>query len=233
MVPVRYIPVHGTGGLDSAEDWWRDGSDFCKAAGENGLQCEENIDPFYWDGKVDGIGILTVLTFGLYHDKHEVWIEGGLKLRSRLRLSKLEDRNLILHSHALQIAAYSNIPLNNIITVGSPVRKDMETYYDRLRKNCNRWMHIYDERWDKIALLGQFGDGRWFGSRHCNQAHENVRLKDIGHSKILHTPQGIGYWTSESWFEFLKQERRDAGGETVRPVSSVVGASAAEVGSYS
>lgn len=220
---AHYLPVHGTGGLNRAEDWWRDGSLFCKMAEENGLTCLDPEDPFFWSGKVDGFSFLSAITLGFFNDPHETWIGDGLQLRKRLRAMQLEDRNLILHSHALQVAAYANYPVNNIISVGSPIRADLSKHYEALRNNCNRWMHIYDRNFDKMAILGQLGDSRWFGSRNNPYAHENVKLADIDHSKILHDPALITLWRTEGWFEFLRQERRDAGGPKVRPDSPVVG----------
>lgn len=192
---VHYISVHGT--WDLGEDaWWRHGSSFCKFAGENGLHCEEEHEPFFWSGAIDGVGF-----FG---NKHETWMASGLSLKNRLRLSKREHRNLILHSHALQNAAYADIEVNNIITVGSPIREDMADLYLKLRKRCNKWLHIYDASWDKMGFLGQMFDGRWFGGRDCPLAHFNDPLKKIGHSSILRDQKAMQNWVTRGWFHFLK-----------------------------
>lgn len=204
--PTHYIPIHGTWDLGN-DAWWRHGSSFCELTARYGLVCEEQFETFYWSGLVDGINLKTVLTLGLIRDQHETWDSAGLSLRNRLKLSELEGRNLIVHSHGLQVLAYSNILVNNIISVGSPIREDMFPLYELLEKNSNSWLHIYDEIWDKIEFLGQIGDGKWFGSRNCPYAI-NHKLKKIGHSKILREEEYMKLWISEGWFDFLKQERR-------------------------
>jgi len=204
----HYIGVHGT--WDLAEDsWWRHGSPFCKLAAENGLHCEEEFETFFWNGAIDGVSLKTVLTLGLLRDRHYTWMASGLSLRNRLRLSALKDRNLIVHSYGLSVLAYAEIEVNNIISVGSPIRNDLSSRYRALRNRCNRWMHIYDTEWDHMAYLGQLFDGRWFGTRRCEFAHENCRLKHIGHSKILRDPVAMQKWKSEGWYDFLKMSRRD------------------------
>ncbi len=211
MRPTYVIPVHGTWDLNGKKEkcWWEEGSDFNKLAEKNNI-FYGGSEPFIWSGRVDGINWKTVLTFGLSKDSHDDWRTAGYAFRHYIKPYKLVNRNCIIHSHGLQLVAYANIKLNNIITVGSPIRKDMFPLYEQLLNNCESWLHIYDEVWDRMGFLGQVGDGKWFGSRACmisagDKAVNNHKLKSIDHSRILRQQPEIGKWETQGWFDFLRK----------------------------
>lgn len=206
--PIYIIPIHGTWGLFDTKAWWKKGSPFNLFCEENNIfyRFNEDDEPFYYSGDVDGIDWRAILTLGLYKDKHTDWLAGSLSFRNYVRNIPLEHRNVIIHSHGLQVIAYSGVALNNIITVGSPIRKDMLNQYKLLKSKCRSWKHIYDNKWDRMAFLGQFGDGRWFGSRNCSiDGVDNCRTKGISHSNILRNEKYFKLWQEQKWFDFLRE----------------------------
>lgn len=211
MRPTYVIPVHGTWDLNGRKKkcWWEKTSEFCQVARTNNI-FYAGEEPFIWSGRVDGINWKTGLTFGLSKDGHDDWRTAGFSFRNYIKHFKVHDRNLIIHSHGLQVVAYSNIRINNIITIGSPIRSDMTEQYIALLHNCNSWLHIYDQVWDRMGFLGQIGDGKWFGSRACpiasgDRAVNNHKLKGIDHSKILRQMPEMKYWVTNGWFDNLRK----------------------------
>lgn len=202
------IPVHGT--WLPEKDWWLLGSDFYTFAAQNNILYfvfdNESYEPFNWSGDVDGFNWLSLFTLGLKKDKHTDWIAGGKSFKSYVRYIPLKDRNLIIHSHGLQVITYSGVILNNVITVGSPIRNDLMGEYKKLRANCKNWMHIYDSRWDRMGFMGQIFDGKFLGSRACLiDGVKNCPQTSIGHSNILRDKKLFSKWNTEGWFDFLRQ----------------------------
>lgn len=199
MRPTFVIPVHGTWGLKDKSPWWKLNSNFEKFCRINNIFFYGGHDSFVWSGRIDGFN------FG-FKDNHYDWLTAGLSLKYYLKEVPYDDRNLILHSHAWPVFLYSGAKVRNVITVGSPMRGDILNLAINARdsKLFNYHLHIYDMLFDRIAFLGQIGDGRWFGSRHCDTATDNKKLKGIGHTKILTDPEHIGKWDSEGWFDVLR-----------------------------
>jgi hypothetical protein len=110
-----------------------------------------------------------------------------------------------LHSHALQVACYADIQVNNVVSIGSPIRSDMMQEYLKFKNHCRNWMHIRDSKFDLMGTLGQVGDGKWFGTRECKvPGVVNHRLKGISHTRILNDIQHMLLWEKEGWFDFLR-----------------------------
>jgi hypothetical protein len=200
--PIKAFAVHGTG--DYGDDaWFRKGKEFYEFARRNNIFLTGSLaydEPFEWSGDVNG------LPFGS-SKQHRDWKAGGYSFSNFIEQYALIDRNLIIHSHALQLVAYSarRTDFNNIITIGSPIRNDMMADYKNLVIRCNKWKHIYDEKFDKMAFLGQFFDGKFFGSRRCDIIGvDNVAIKKINHSKILRNTKEMQMWIDNGWFEFLR-----------------------------
>jgi len=201
--PTFIIPIHGTWGLQNKRDWWKNESNFNIFCRAYNVIYKYRLRPFYWSGDVDGVNLLSL--FGLKAN-HNDWIAGGFSLDSYAIGIPFEDRNLIVHSHGLQVVAYSTLEFNNIISVGSPIRDDMMTNYILLKSKVNNWIHIYNDGWDRFQIGGQIGDGRLFGSRAVDiPGVINHKLKGIGHSKILNDPKFFDLWVTQSWFDFLRQ----------------------------
>ena len=203
--PIFYIPIHGTWAIDEQEiAWWRATGAFAQyAKRSNVFQSEVVSIPFIWSSDISGFKY----NLASGNRKHTDWRAGGYALLYYLQNVPVEDRNLIIHSHGLQPVAYAaayGVEFNNIISVCSPIRTDMKDSYEILRLRARNWLHLYDNK-DAIGWLGQFGDGRFFGSRKCDQATENQQLKGISHSDILKVGARMDMWNTNGWFDFLRQ----------------------------
>lgn len=209
--PTFIVPIHGTWSLNQVHPWWRVNSDFERYCKSNNIFFKSvNDEPFIWSGRIDGVNWKNILTLGLSKDVHDDWKTAGFALRYYLQRIKLEDRNLVLHSHAWPVYLYSGMPVKNIITVGSPMRADLKSLATiaKQQKLYNQHMHIYDQTFDSIGFLGQIGDGKWFGSRNCETADINHKLEHISHTKILTDLEFIQYWLKCGWFDFLRSDWR-------------------------
>lgn len=195
MRPTFVISVHGTWGLDSSPtDWWRPESLFKQFARQHNILERFPLRPFFWDGELEGVG------------KKEGWRAGGFSLDNYLLLTPEEDRNLILHSHGWNVWLYGEVPVRNIITIGSPMRSDMFELMHKREKDRANHLHIFDSEWDRIGLAGQFLDGQLSFSRKCPvKSTVNHSLKRISHSQILRDPNHLKKWVTQGWFDFLRK----------------------------
>lgn len=202
--PINYIPIHGTWAIDEDETaWWKPTGPFALFAKRSNVFQYDEMPPFIWSSDISGF------KYNLQSGsaKHTDWRAGGWSLYYYLRQVPLEKRNLIIHSHGIQPVLYCasfGMQINNIISVCSPIRSDMGSRTDMARHHINRWLHIYDNK-DVIGWLGQFGDGRFFGSRKEPRADTNVELKGVNHSDILKLGGRMDLWIQNGWFDFLRQ----------------------------
>ena len=204
--PIFYIPIHGTWAIDEDEiAWWKKSGAFAQYARRANVFQSEHIEvPFIWSSDISGFKY----NFDSGFRKHTDWRSGGWALLYYLRSIPVSDRNLIIHSHGLQPVAYAaryGVEFNNIISVCSPTRADMRDDYEILALRSKRWLHIYDNS-DTIGWLGQFGDGRFFGSRKIDiPGVDNQQLKGIHHSDLLKVGKRMDLWIKNNWFDFLRQ----------------------------
>jgi hypothetical protein len=202
--PINYIPVHGTWAIDEDETaWWKSTGPFALFSKRSNVIQYDEMPPFIWSSDISGFKY----NFQSGNSKHTDWRAGGWSLYYYLRQVPLEKRNLIVHSHGLQAVIYCasfGMQINNIVTVCSPIRSDMDTRTDMARHYISRWLHIYDNK-DYIGWLGQFGDGRFFGSREEKRADEQFHLKGISHSEILKNGGRMDLWIKHGWYDFLRQ----------------------------
>lgn len=206
--PIFYIPIHGTWAIDEQEvAWWKHSGAFGRYAERNNvfqLYPDTLGIPFIWSSDISGFKY----NFASGNRKHTDWRAGGFSLEYYLQNVPESDRNLIIHSHGLQPVAYAatqGVEFNNVISVCSPIRSDMMDAYEILRFRSKNWLHIYSNR-DPIGWLGQFGDGRAFGSRKVDiPGVENQLLNDINHTDILKVGRRMDYWNTKGWFDFLRK----------------------------
>jgi hypothetical protein len=204
--PIYYIPIHGTWAIDDTEiAWWRSTGAFAQFARKNNVFQENTVNfPFVWSSDISGFKYN--LSSG--NRKHTDWRAAGYSLAYYVQNIPESDRNLIIHSHGLQPVAYAamlGVEFNNVISVCSPIREDMMDTYEILRLRSKHWLHIYSNR-DLIGWLGQFGDGRFLGSRKVDiPGVQNQLLKDINHTDVLKIGKRMDYWLTNGWFDFLRQ----------------------------
>lgn len=219
-----YIPIAGTFAWadDTLEKvgperrWWQYNSNFDHYMGECLFTNDNTHDPFTWSTDLNGIQFWRrwpILQKWFKKDKdHRDWMAAGSALTWYVEAKKidLKDRNIIAHSHAYQVIAYAcayhGLKINNLITVSSPIRRDMEPVYTLAKFNINRHLHIYDGGTfsDRVQVYGEFGDGGFFPLRYSSHADFNDPIGNVQHSKVLSNPDDFHYWSDRGWLDFLK-----------------------------
>jgi pimeloyl-ACP methyl ester carboxylesterase len=195
---IQYITVPGTWGYDGDDnkEWWYPGSLFSQYLGKLGfdqrLVCEE---PYVWSSNVDGADWMRY--FGK-RPSHRDWTSAAKAFKYYIHDIPYEDRNIIAHSHGGQVVAYAALdtPIRNLITVGTPVRSDMENVYKAARPSIGYWAHVYSAKSDFYQVFGELFDGRLGIFRKMPQADVNINIPSVGHSKILKDPTQFNHWDS-------------------------------------
>ena len=182
-----YVTVPGTHS-GWGEGWWSDDSEWRAYMLSIGWRHYQHpLGQFQWSGDIDGV-------WKLFGGKD--WEAGATALRYYMR-DVPPEVVVIGHSHALQVilrAAALGTRFTRLIDIAGPVRKDMMKAATDGRPNIGHWTHVYDQKADWTAWLGQLGDGGWFGGRSHPLADVNIPLKKISHSNLLHKPEFFPLW---------------------------------------
>ena len=184
MEPVTYVPVAGTCDWKPDDEdlcWWQAGSGFEGYMRRHGFVRQGLTWPFWSTAKAGTL---------LADRKGVTWRHGAVaNIVPFLATIPLEQRKLVCLSHGGQVGAIaaSQIQCDRLITIGTPVRADLEETYARV--SCP-WLHVYstgvENRWQ---LFGQLFDG-FFGVRWQMPAPaENRCIEGIGHSDLLRDPE--------------------------------------------
>lgn len=210
-----YIPIPGTHG-DNGETnglWWQPGSPFARMMHKAGMCHLNDARPFTWSTDLNGHRFWR-RWFGR-KDSHRDWIAGGYALSYYLWPTGHEDeyvdiseRNLVAHSHAGQVVFYAcalgGLRVNRLITVGTPVRRDMRHLIELARPRIGQWLHIRGEE-DATAIWGSVGDGEVGRSKTFWGLEDWTDIvPGIGHSGILHDESLFYHWQRRAWIEFLR-----------------------------
>jgi hypothetical protein len=203
--PVTYFPIGGTDSWDEDENnfqWWERGSEFNRHMATQGLVLHART-PFEWSTCLDGIPT---------RKNHVIWKGAAKHLICFLERVPLQERNIIAHSHAGNVVFYAmsyGLKINNLVTVGTPVRSDMEAVILRGIGNCDYWHHIYDSSTDLTSVLGALFDGKLRVRHHFDLADSQDNVKGIGHSRILNDYKAIRLWNAEErgWASILAMGR--------------------------
>lgn len=206
---TAYIPVQGTHGWDEDPNrfqWWEPQSALASYLHQNQIEQVNVSLPFVWSTELDGV----------LRPSHIVWKAAGYALRYYIgdqfpKGLPTEKRNLIAHSHGGQVAFYacaSGLQIRNLITIGTPVRGDMEAVVKAARPNIGYWLHICDSKSDWISLAGALFDGRIRLKHDFPLADRNDNCSDlkISHSKILTDADRFGLWQTRGWAEVLHRD---------------------------
>lgn len=140
-----------------------------------------------WTENVDGVP--NILASG----KHRDWIAGGYALGYCLDGLDYFDRRILCHSYGLNVVLYMlervGLPIYRLVSVCSPNREDMQHVADVAVGKIGRWRHVYShggDKWQRIGALTAGIGALWHRPEYkWQQAHENVEVHGIGHSKIL------------------------------------------------
>jgi pimeloyl-ACP methyl ester carboxylesterase len=202
---VNVVAVGGTWALTGG--WWQPSSAFFEAMGPQGVMpaliCGE---PFEWE-----TGLGDSLKFWLSDAaRTRGWLYAGKALRWYHDALPLEQRIVIAHSHGGQVAfeCATMLPIHRLITVGTPVRKDMSQTVALALENIGSWMHVCDIKSDKSAWWGAFADGQVGITREFKFAHPhflgNTKIPGIGHSGLLNDADQFHWWLDAGLIDFLK-----------------------------
>lgn len=191
--------------------WWECTSPFCSFLKTLGIETIGGNRPFIWSTELDGLGWLQRRTV----KRHLIWEAAGDNLYAYLKppLSLFDDyvpitdRNVIGHSHALQVIAYAcaaGLKLNRLVTVGSPVRQDMADVYKAARPNIASWLHVHSDGSDRIQWFGELFDGHFGIVREAPLADRNVLIGNVAHSRLLNDSACFRLWQEQGLMDFLR-----------------------------
>jgi hypothetical protein len=206
----------GTWGLRGIDDleavaaaalpWWHPRSDFGVAALTHGLALIDGLEPFLWSTALDGIG-----------GDNLGWYAGGAALRyfahakhPPIPCDEAADNtqvrdgqgwrpvSVIAHAHGGNVALYAaqqGLRIETLVTLGTPVRREMDAVAAQARPNMRRWVHVYSDS-DPAQIAGALFDGR-LGIYRKFPLAENILEPRVGHSD-LHDP---ARWTARGWWK--------------------------------
>lgn len=179
---MTLILVPGT--LGGRNDWTAKGSPLRNYLAGQGFACEQFQG---FTGNVDGV------PNPLENGAHADWIAGGYALNYMLMCRPYEERNIVAHSHGGNVAAYAagraGLKVRSLITVCTPVRKDMLKIYADAKPAIGWWRHVYADGWDLWQRLGEAFDGSIGWKRDMPNADQNVGIKGISHATLLEDPK--------------------------------------------
>lgn len=197
------ITVEGTWGRKRGPyAWWRWGSEFWRQLESHGfdrVHIENEELKFDWNDSLEGI-------FG----KNTRWVDGGKELFYYIDAFHNPDKKLVVfaHSHGGQVATYTaalGAPIDVLVTMATPVRKDWRKYYAVARHNVKHWFHIHSDNSDWMQWLGSLFDGTWKLMRDMPYAHTNISIPDIGHSGML----DVTVWEQYDLYNKIKEVLND------------------------
>ncbi len=215
--PVFYVPVPGTWAFratPSADDWYHPSSALSIYFTDRALFQIGSSRPFEWTTDPNGWRPWR-RWFGVGDSDHRDWLVAGRNLYAWLRppvtdsddYVKLADRNIIAHSHALQVALYacaSGLKINKLISLAGPVRDDMRAIAAAARPNIGRWIHVHSDKSDRTQWLGEWGDGVLRIVRAHPLADMNIAIPRVGHSDMLHKTDAFHWWEEAGLVAFLR-----------------------------
>ena len=148
---------------------------------------------------------------GLPWTRTSTWAAGGTALAYFIEVTadlRGKETAILAHSHALQVVLYAcaeqGILVNQLISVGSPVRKDMQAIAARARPRINHWLHIHSDRSDHWQWFGELFDGHFGIVREHPLADRNDAVPGVGHSELLRDPLCQSHWLDRGWLMPLR-----------------------------
>ena len=206
--PVTYIPIPGTDAWDEDENnyqWYERGSAWTNNMSAQKLVLHA-VGHLPWSTSLDGIPTRR---------GHVIWKGAAKHLICHCERVPFEQRNFVAHSHGGQVVFHAlayGLRIRNLITVGTPVRADMEQYILAGLGNVDYWHHICDSSTDRVSFLGALFDGKFRlrGKWTFDLANSFDDIKGVGHSKILNDPKDIQLWNhnQRGWTSILAHGRK-------------------------
>lgn len=185
------ILVAGTwGGKRSESQWWQPRSLFARMLEAGGVTILAPEDPFRWTTDLDGL-----------IGKNEDWARAGDALRWYANAKLLpvggapRRVSVVSHSHGGNCVAYacaSGLLVDRLITVGTPIRREMRTTYEAARKNIQTWIHLYSNSADVWQMFGSWRPGRLLAwvrgeslTRRMKWADVNLKHPGVTHGNLV------------------------------------------------
>ena len=198
-MPAPVVLIPGTHDEDRAA-WWRYDSPFASALRAHGHALVDGADPFIWSTDLNG-----TLWDDLWGRSHRDWHAAGhallwyahLKEPPHLLTGKIQPVSVIAFSHGGQAAlyaAYYGLVVQTLITVATPVRRDMRMTASLARPNIAFWVNLFTDGTDLWQILGS----RSF-RRRMPLADQNLYEEGVGHRGLL----DADLWTRNRWWDLL------------------------------
>ena len=221
-IPLVCVPgTWAWRGQNTRNAWYQAGSPWVTFMEAHGYKVLSKDRPFVWTTQLAGIPFLT--------GKRD-WEAGGANLWAYLDPAikdygvglRTGERNLVAHSHGLQVVLYAcaaGCRINTLISVGSPIREDMKDVAIAARHNIHTWVHLYGGHKDRWQWLGELFDGKLGVVRRAAwerdgkiavQADCSVQIDDIGHSDLLCNPAQFHNWTDVVVQSYIRGGRAEA-----------------------
>lgn len=218
---IPFLPIAGTWAWrgSSAGQWYHPASPWSNFMVAHGFHTLTGPDGrgFVWSTDVNGQQFWR-RWFGRKPHTTD-WEAGGQNLLDWLVPPLAPDRrqpptqtHLIAHSHGLQVVLFAcaaGLKVNNLISVGSPVREDLMAVGQLARRNISYWQHFHSDCSDRWQWLGEIGDGRVGVVRRHPLADLNHDLMSVGHSGILTNPDLFPAWRPALDIVRLRHGRSD------------------------
>lgn len=232
MVTTRFLPVAGTHGWRGQPSgaWWQDNrpddppSPFLAFLEPHGFVPYNAARPYKWETSLAGMPAWLPLV----GDRRQLaWRHGGDVLydymvpplhggcANGVAASPLDTRQ-VAHSHGIWPSMFAAVPsgqrpglrISVLITVGSPVREDMDDVILQALPNIGTWVHLWSNEGDWWAVLGGVGDGKVALRHQQPRADVNICVPG-GHTGVLDDPDHFVEWDTR---------RADLGGRSLLDV---------------
>jgi pimeloyl-ACP methyl ester carboxylesterase len=181
--------------------WCHPSSAFAAAARASGVSLLSDDEPFLWSTDLELGGALrdwwAAAAALAYYCR---WLAGPARV------------TLVAHSHGGQVAALAvgryGVACDTLVTLGMPVRRDMQRHRRAAVAYARRWIHVFTPE-DPVQVAGAAGCGADPRLRDLTEyGVENVKVSlpeyapaaAAAHS-ALHDP---ARWTREGWWAWLR-----------------------------
>ncbi len=192
---------------DRRVDWYCPGHPFGQFLADHGVApcwfpSQRGPQPFVWTTQLDGL---------IFRMHRLDWAAGGAALAyyTIARCQTPGDETAIIaHSHGLQVVLFAcaeeGLRVRVLISVGSPVRRDLWSVAQQARPQIQTWLHVHSDASDRWQWLGEIGDGLLGIVRAHPLADRNTCVPRVGHSRLLRDPTCYHEWVDRGWIRLLR-----------------------------